>query len=244
MNIILLYLETVGISYVAERYIDNKIIKDSADHGYKINFNKLYEYDYDLLSITDDFPYFLIPLYNLCKVYEYFNLYNQKISTTVKKLYDIGILEEMSDFEKKEYQKKPNLLRAMFLDEIVAKKLTKCFIFRINDKLEENIIYYEFTKNQQDIVILKVEGSLKERLTPKELKEKVLKSLNEFIDDNDEEYCEDNEFYITEEKFLTKTPESEYQYQSTNNNQTLDNLDTFETKETDNNVKKLTRKRK
>lgn len=87
-----------------------------------------------------------------------------------------GVLEEMSDYEKKEYSKRPTGLNALIVPLKAESKLSKATKVTINGVFGESVVYCEIGKTSHDINILSVSGPVS-RLTVEEQKEKVIETM-------------------------------------------------------------------
>ena len=155
-----------------------KIFKDAADAGYKINMKRLSEFQKqlspDATKIT--FLSMLIPLYNVMSVFQRVIQYENARPMILDQLSVTGVLEEMSDYEKKEYSKRPTGLNAIIVPLKAESKLSKATKVTINGVFGESIVYCEIDKTSHDINILSVSGPVS-RLTVEDQKEKVIETM-------------------------------------------------------------------
>lgn len=111
LNIIILHLGTIGISLASLLKLGFKLIKDIANEGYKINIDRLTEINNSITPNKKVLLNLLIPFWNI--VYAIKNIENYKFSfnSFYSSLSVMDALEEMNDFEKKEYAKKTNWIQ-------------------------------------------------------------------------------------------------------------------------------------
>lgn len=178
MEFLVLWLGTTAASFAMELANEFKIFKDAADAGYKINMKRLSEFQKqlspDATKIT--FLSMLIPLYNVMSVFQRVIQYENARPMILDQLSVTGVLEEMSDYEKKEYSKRPTGLNAIIVPLKAESKLSKATKVTINGVFGESIVYCEIDKTSHDINILSVSGPVS-RLTVEEQKEKVIETM-------------------------------------------------------------------
>ena len=154
-----LCLQTIITSYVMNAYIELKQVQDLANAGYKINYQKLKYYNSQSPEEFFLSP-LLIPGYNIILIMMLAMNYNEQFNFFVEDLKELDLLEEMNEIELKEYQKNPTLINANLLRYKMKKRLKKANLLTISLKGELSDVYFEYTNNHQDIVILQVNGSL------------------------------------------------------------------------------------
>lgn len=178
MEFLVLWLGTTAASFAMELANEFKIFKDAADAGYKINIKRLSEFQKqlspDATKIT--FLSMLIPLYNVMSVFQRVIQYENARPMILDQLSVTGVLEEMSDYEKKEYSKRPTGLNAIIVPLKAESKLSKATKVTINGVFGESVVYCEIDKTSHDINILSVSGPVS-RLTVEEQKEKVIETM-------------------------------------------------------------------
>lgn len=178
MEFLVLWLGTTAASFAMELANEFKIFKDAADAGYKINMKRLSEFQKqlspDATKIT--FLSMLIPLYNVMSVFQRVIQYENARPMILDQLSVTGVLEEMSDYEKKEYSKRPTGLNALIVPLKAESKLSKATKVTINGVFGESVVYCEIDKTSHDINILSVSGPVS-RLTVEEQKEKVIETM-------------------------------------------------------------------
>lgn len=178
MEFLVLWLGTTAASFAMELANEFKIFKDAADAGYKIDTKRLSEFQKqlspDATKIT--FLSMLIPLYNVMSVFQRVIQYENARPMILDQLSVTGVLEEMSDYEKKEYSKRPTGLNALIVPLKAESKLSKATKVTINGVFGESVVYCEIDKTSHDINILSVSGPVS-RLTVEEQKEKVIETM-------------------------------------------------------------------
>lgn len=178
MEFLVLWLGTTAASFAMELANEFKIFKDAADAGYKIDTKRLSEFQKqlspDATKIT--FLSMLIPLYNVMSVFQRVIQYENARPMILDQLSVTGVLEEMSDYEKKEYSKRPTGLNALIVPLKAESKLSKANKVTINGVFGESVVYCEIDKTSHDINILSVSGPVS-RLTVEEQKEKVIETM-------------------------------------------------------------------
>lgn len=178
MEFLVLWLGTTAASFAMKLANEFKIFKDAADAGYKIDTKRLSEFQKqlspDATKIT--FLSMLIPLYNVMSVFQRVKQYENARPMILDQLSVTGVLEEMSDYEKKEYSKRPTGLNALIVPLKAESKLSKATKVTINGVFGESVVYCESDKTSHDIDILSVSGPVS-RLTVEEQKEKVIETM-------------------------------------------------------------------
>lgn len=144
MNIIGTWFFTVCLSFYFEVKSAFKMFKDFADAGYKFNSDKLSELSNAVgpMQARTIFSLF-VPFYNMLSTVVRFQKYEQFKEVIFEQYITLGILEEMSDEEKAEYNKKSTGFNASV---IAAKGNVK----NVNDYMTLTI-----KENDNDISIVK-----------------------------------------------------------------------------------------
>lgn len=205
MKILIMWLGSVVASFFMEISNELRMYKDAADAGYKVNNSKLLEM---LGKGRESKPslstlFLLTPVINIMFVMKNTLDYNNRRDDLLTQLHVMGALDEMSDYEKSEYAKRPTGLNALLVPFKTMIKLRNANFIEIKD--ENGIsskIFFEFDKKSGDINVLDVSGPAS-RLSYDEQKESVLntyldavESAFEFIknlDDKDIKYTYDSE---------------------------------------------------
>lgn len=165
MDLITLFIQiliawglTISISFAIEFVQESKIFKYLADQGYKLNFDLFSEFQQDIGQKKSMMPWILIPFYNIFKVLE--NTINCSIARgmILEPLSSLNIIEKLSEWEIKEYEKNPTVLNATILPIKYQRKLNESIKVKFDDGSK---IYYVRQNNNisaENISILKVEG--------------------------------------------------------------------------------------
>lgn len=205
MKILVMWLGTVVASFFMEIGNELRMYKDVADAGYKINNSKLLE----MLGKTRESKpslstlFLLTPVINIMFVMKNTLDYNDRRDDLLTQLHVMGALDEMSDYEKSEYAKRPTGLNALLVPFKTMIKLRNANFIEIKDENDiSSKIFFEFDKKSGDINVLEVSGPAS-KLSYDEQKESVLnayldavESAFEFIknlDDKDIKYTYDSE---------------------------------------------------
>lgn len=177
MEFLVLWLGTSIASFGMEISNELRMFKDVVDAGYKIDVNRISELGKQLNPNATKVTLLsmLIPVFNLMQVFQKTIQYNNARPMILNQLSVIDALEEMSEIEKKEYEKNPTGLNAFIALLKSETRLEKAASIKIDDINEHGEIYYEMGKSFDDITILKVTGSAS-RLTVEEQKKKVVEA--------------------------------------------------------------------
>lgn len=218
MKILIMWLGSVVASFFMEIGNELRMYKDAADAGYKVNNSKLLE---RLGKGRESKPslltlFLLMPVINIMFVMKNTLDYNDRRDDLLTQLHVMGALEEMSDYEKCEYEKRPTGLNALLVPFKTMMKLRNADFIEIKDENGINSkIFFEFDRKNGDINVLEVSGPAS-RLSYDEQKERVLnayldavESAFEFIkslDDKEIKYTYDSE--LAEDVFMHNDEES------------------------------------
>lgn len=205
MKILIMWLGSVVASFFMEIGNELRMYKDAADAGYKVNNSKLLE---RLGNGRESKPslstlFLLTPVINIMFVMKNTLDYNDRRDDLLTQLHVMGALDEMSDYEKSEYAKRPTGLNALLVPFKTMIKLRNANFIEIKDENDiSSKIFFEFDKKSGDINVLEVSGPAS-KLSYDEQKESVLnayldavESAFEFIknlDDKDIKYTYDSE---------------------------------------------------
>ena len=205
MKILIMWLGSVVASFFMEIGNELRMYKDAADAGYKVNNSKLLEM---LGKGRESKPslstlFLLTPVINIMFVMKNTLDYNDRRDDLLTQLHVMGALDEMSDYEKSEYAKRPTGLNALLVPFKTMIKLRNANFIEIKDENDiSSKIFFEFDKKSGDINVLEVSGPAS-KLSYDEQKESVLnayldavESAFEFIkslDDKDIKYTYDSE---------------------------------------------------
>lgn len=159
MKYLLMWGITVIVSFVMEVSNELRYFKDIADNGYKVNLSKLSELQKQLNAQKPSLTKFLIPIYNMMLAMQNTMQYSNNRDMFFTGLNVLGCLEEMSEYEKREYGKKPTSLNALLVPLKADLKLQRALKITVKGEngQEDSIIYLEIGTNE-DIAILKIIG--------------------------------------------------------------------------------------
>lgn len=178
MNFLILWVLTIISSYGVVIYSSINLMKNVYDEGYK--FNK--EILKDFSNKMQDLPFnkifklsMLIPFYNLFTSFKIMFDYSQYLNRVLLGLKTLGIIEEMTEFEKQEYEKNPSLKTAL----ISQSRLEKAMKITIKEELGESVAYVE-VNDKEELDIIYATGPIS-RLSKEERNAKVAKIFKEMI---------------------------------------------------------------
>lgn len=193
MNILLAWLVTSAEFLLIDTANSLRIFKTLADQGLKIDYDKFWEFYDNLNDDSKDYLYkMFIPFYNFYKTYTDIRDYNILYPYLIKEMYALGLLENMSDFELREYQKNPSIINALRVPIVCAKRLENAYVWELQNQEYSSTIWFELSnkKGLEAIDILQVKGFLA-KMKPEEIKEiietyivedAISKSINSLID--------------------------------------------------------------
>mgnify|MGYP004461328383 FL=1 len=173
MNIFLAWLVTSAEFLLIDTANSLRIFKTLADQGLKIDYNKFWEFYDNLNDDSKDYLYkMFIPFYNFYKTYTDIRDYNILYPYLIKEMYALGLLENMSDFELREYQKNPSIINALRVPIVCAKRLENAYVWELQNQEYTSTIWFELSnkKGLEAIDILQVKGFLA-KMKPEEIKE-------------------------------------------------------------------------
>lgn len=170
MGFLALWLGTTAVSFGIVLSSVFNIFKEAADQGYSINSEAMTE----IANETSDqqkliFLGLLIPGLNILESLFFKAKVNNEM-LDILDMYDmLGALEEMSPFEKAEYEKSPTGLNAIITPMDYKLRLKNAQTIIIDDYFTSEVVFEQGTEFE-DITILKVSGPLA-RLEASEQKE-------------------------------------------------------------------------
>ena len=173
MNILLTWLVTSAEFLLIDTANSLRIFKTLADQGLKIDYDKFCEFYDNLNDDSKDYLYkMFIPFYNFYKTYTDIRDYNILYPYLIKEMYALGLLENMSDFELREYQKNPSIINALRVPIVCAKRLENAYVWELQNQEYSSTIWFELSnkKGLEAIDILQVKGFLA-KMKPEEIKE-------------------------------------------------------------------------
>ena len=182
MEILVIWLGTVIASFGMEISHTLRIFKDIADAGYKCDLKRVNELSehFSPDSSKKTLISLLVIGYNIFYVFDEVNKYNNARPMFLSQLDVAGVLEEMTDEEKKEYLKEPTGLNAIKIQIKSESKKKDVHTLVIKKKNEKGNIFYKFNDTYDDVTVLKATGTLS-RLTEEEQKKRVMDSWKNFV---------------------------------------------------------------
>lgn len=176
MNFLILWILTILSSYGVMLYTSISLIKNIFDNGYKFITTNLKEYGDKAqdLPINKIFKLsMLIPFYNLFTSFKIMFNYSQYPNRILLELKTLGIIEEMTEFEKQEYEKNPSLKTGL----ISQSRLENAMKITIKEELGESVAYVE-VNDDEELDIIYSTGPIS-RLSKEEQKAKIVKFSKE-----------------------------------------------------------------
>lgn len=182
MELLVLWLGTSITSFCMEMANELRMFKDVADAGYKIDVRRLSDLSEQLNpnATKATLLSMLIPIFNIMQVFQRTVQYNNARPMILAQLNVMDALEEMSEIEKQEYQKKPTELNALLIPLKTEIRMSKADSIKIETDTEKSEIFYEWDDSFENITILKVNGSAS-RLTVDEQKKKVVEAWKNIV---------------------------------------------------------------
>lgn len=188
VELIIIYLLTVILSFFGEMSNSFMIFKDVASAGYKMDILKMSDItkEMKISSGKNSNLRLLVPIYNLYKVLESRYKYVQQRQFVLSELNIFDVLEEMTESEKEEFQKKPTGFNAMLI-------MVKSHLNDAQNHQEEVTItgfqndWLLYSKDEKTgkITILKAEGKFSD-MTVEEQKEYILREHSTQPEENNE----------------------------------------------------------
>lgn len=178
MNFLILWVLTIISSYGVVIYSSINLMKNVYDEGYKFNKEILKDFSNKMqdLPINKIFKLsMLIPFYNLFTSFKIMFDYSQYLNRVLLELKTSGIIEEMTEFEKQEYEKNPSIKTAL----ISQSRLEKAMKITIKEELGESVAYVE-VNDKEELDIIYATGPIS-RLSKEERNAKVAKIFKEMI---------------------------------------------------------------
>lgn len=199
MEFLIIWLSTVAVSFGMEMANELRMFKDVADAGYKIDIRRLSDLSKQLNPNASKATLLsmLIPIFNIMQVFQRTVQYNNARPMILDQLNVMDALEEMSEIENQEYQKKPTGLNAAFVtlkSEIpYLNPLLYGSSIEINRDDEHSKIYYKTDRKTGEIIILKAIGDAS-KLTVEEQKNKIEEAYKNLIRSGIESYGDAEKF--------------------------------------------------
>lgn len=195
MELLVLWLGTSITSFCMEMANELRMFKDVADAGYKIDIRRLSDLSKQLNPNASKATLLsmLIPIFNIMQVFQRTVQYNNARPMILDQLNVMDALEEMSEIEKQEYQKKPTGLNALLIPLKAEIRISKAASIKIDTNTEKSEIFYEMDDSLENITILKVNGDAS-RLTVDEQKKKVIEAWKNIVSAGMEKYGDKESF--------------------------------------------------
>ena len=195
MELLVLWLGTSIASFCMEMANELRMFKDVADAGYKIDIRRLSDLSKQLNpnATKATLLSMLIPIFNIMQVFQRTVQYNNARPMILDQLNVMDALEEMSEIEKQEYQKKPTGLNALLIPLKAEIRISKAASIKIETDTEKSEIFYEMDDSLENITILKVNGDAS-RLTVDEQKKKVIEAWKNIVSAGMEKYGDKESF--------------------------------------------------
>ena len=158
MNFLILWFLTIISSYGVVIYSSINLMKNVYDEGYK--FNK--EISKDFSNKVQDLPFkktfnlsMLLPFYNLYTSFKAMLEFSQHKNRIILELKTLGVIEEMTEFEKLEYFKNSRLETVL----INQKRLENATKITIKEEIGESVAYID-RDEEGKIIILYTTGPI------------------------------------------------------------------------------------
>ena len=186
MNFYVWWMVSIAASFGMGLQRDLKMIKDVADEGYKFDIKELSKIQKQMNpnGKKNSFLEHFIPGYNILKQFQRAVQYNQNKPMILNQLSVMGVLQRMSEEEKKEYQKKPTGFNAILVPLKSNTTDTNPITFTRKDKNgQEDMIKFQIIN--EDISIIEVSGPIStlSRNEQEEILKKSLKDIGKKIND-------------------------------------------------------------
>lgn len=158
MNFLILWVLTIISSYGIVIYNSINFMKSIYDGGYKINKEVLKDFN----NKTQDLPFkktfklsMILPFYNLYTSFKAMLEFSQYKNRIILELKTLGIIEEMTEFEKQEYFKNQSLKTVL----INQKRLENATKITIKEEIGESVAYID-RDEEGKIIILYTTGPI------------------------------------------------------------------------------------
>ena len=151
--LIICWLGTVVASFGMQISYTLRVFKDIADAGYKCDLKRVNELSehFNPDSSKKTLISLLVIVYNIFYVLDEVNKYNNARPMFLSQLDVAGVLEEMTDEEKKEYLKEPTGLNAIKIQIKSERKLKGVQTLEIEKKNEKGKIIYKFNDTYEEV---------------------------------------------------------------------------------------------
>ena len=148
MEILILWIITIVMSFCMEIANDLRMFKEVADQDYIIDIKRLAEFGKQIPNANKEKKILmLIPFINIMQELYRTMQYNNTRTIIFDQLYSLDILEKMTNIEKAKYQKKPTGLNAITIamkneinkqkeDNTILKEEDKVEMYKLKDCFE------------------------------------------------------------------------------------------------------------
>lgn len=191
LELLIIYLSTIIISKTIDSFEKIVMRKDITDAGYKFKNNN--QLNNDNITVKTKSNTLLIPFYNIYDALLNIKSYYDERLTFLTNLNMLGLVEEMTTIEKREYEKNPSYFNAYFYQFKLAMKRLKSLAVDID---ENNIIFYKI--DEYGIKLIDSDGDIayKSELNQTNI---VIDHLKKCLDIEEERLFDTDEVDINEE---------------------------------------------
>lgn len=197
LQFLIIWITTIATSIGADVSLAFKMIKDVADGGYKIKFDRIKKVSEALNPNVKQMNNFikLIPIINLMKSFSDLVEYSKVRNKVLDEFSVLDCVEEMTDEEREQYMLKPTAINAIVIytkSKIKEDERDKKVTITFKDNDEEGKITFKLIErgNKQDIFIIDSEGVAK-NMTIGEQKKKIIeivKLINNEVEEKFDSY--------------------------------------------------------
>lgn len=184
MNLFIIWLGTIIISFNLEIANELRVFKDIADAGYKVNLERLSEVNkmFNTGATQSIYLSILTPILNIIQVFQRTIQYNNIRYKLLDELNAVSTLEEMTETEKQAYLKKPTAVNAVLihLKKEAERKITlEENITRINNQSSNQEESLDTQSNDNDLEVsnTKEEPSKNDQVSSQNRKKQALEEL-------------------------------------------------------------------
>lgn len=178
---IIFWILTILTSFSMQLAFVLRVFKDLADLGYKFNLDKFRNKNNLPVDTFEKNNFItLIPFINLISEIKKVNNYNTNRQVILEQFKTLNLLENLSDFEKGEYLKKPTSLNAFLLPIKLEIRLDKSICLTIKEEEGTSKVYFEMGNTFDDLIILKTEGPIS-NLSKEEQKKKISETAKRML---------------------------------------------------------------
>ncbi len=185
MGFLLLWFTTVVSSGVMEVTTSFQVMKDVADSGYKIDMKRISEFtdqmnsDISRMAITCLF----IPFLNIIAAMKHAMDYSNNRPVFIDQFSCIDALEEMTEEEKKEYQKRPTGFHALSIFAKSEMRKEDASTIKLHKDSRDRDVAFERNSEEEERTLSSNEKQLEQL---KALKQEI-QDFKKHLDDKEEE---------------------------------------------------------